>query len=160
MDQKFSISIMLTIGAFVLTSYLLVVVAIAYNDIPPEPPGCATVGTFKEPVQEAAIGHPGHKIFRANCYACHRMNKKLVGPALAGVLERHDSLWVISMIRNSSQLIASGDPEAVALFREYNGTVMTSFSSFSEDELKALLEYISIATEESKFVVASPREGV
>ena len=154
MDQRFSISIILTIGAFVLTAYLLVVVAIAYNDIPPEPLGCGTVTVAVQPEQEAEADHPGYKIFKANCMACHRIHQKLVGPALAGVLERRDSLWVISMIRNSSQLIASGDPAAVELFREFNGTVMTSFTSLSNDELKALLEYLILATEESNVIVA------
>jgi mono/diheme cytochrome c family protein len=153
MDQRFSISIKLTVGAFAFTAYLIVILAIAYNNIPPEPLGCGTVATSVQPELEAGADHPGYKIFKANCMTCHRMNKKLVGPALAGVLERRDSLWVINMIRNSSQLIASGDPAAVELFREYNGTVMTSFTSLSNDDLKALLEYLRIVTEESKIVV-------
>lgn len=46
-----------------------------------------------------------------------------------------------------SQLIALGDPIAVKLFREYNGTQMTSFTSFSDEELRSLLEYIKIESE-------------
>jgi mono/diheme cytochrome c family protein len=159
MDQKFSLSIILTIGAFAITIYLFVVIAIAVNDLPAEP-AISKVATLNDPEQEQETIHPGEKIFKANCRQCHRIHQKLVGPALAGVLDRRDSLWVISVIRNSSQLIASGDPAAVEVFREFNGTVMTSFTSFSDEELKALLEYIRIETEKEITVVASSRVEV
>lgn len=106
--------------------------------------------------QEQEIDHPGQKIFKANCTPCHRIHQKLIGPALAGVLERRDSLWVIQMIRNSSQLIASGDPIAAQLFREYNGIQMTSFTSFSNEELKSLLEYIKLESEREEKPVSAP----
>jgi hypothetical protein len=80
----------------------------------------------------------------------------LIGPPLAGVLERRDSLWVVKMIRNSSQLIASGDPIATELFREYKGTQMTSFSSFSDEDLRTLLEYIKLESEREDKPVPAP----
>ena len=142
MDKKISISVILTIGVFVLTVFLFVVVVIDLN-VTRSNPATSTAVISSAP-QQQEIDHPGQKIFKANCTPCHRMHQKLVGPALAGVLERRDSLWVIKMIRNSSQLIASGDPTAVKLFREYNETQMTSFTSFSDEELRSLLEYIEL----------------
>ena len=140
MDKKLSLIAILTIGASVLTVVLFVVVVVALNANRSDP---ATVVISSTP-QQQEIDHPGQKIFKVNCTPCHRIHQKLVGPALAGVLERRDSLWIIKMIRNSSQLIASGDPTAIKLFREYNGTQMTSFTTFSEEELKSLLEYINL----------------
>jgi cytochrome c2 len=95
-------------------------------------------------VPKNELNHPGQKIFEANCKPCHRIDRKLVGPALGGVLQRRDSLWVVKIIRNSSQLISSGDKTAVKLINEYNKTVMTSFSSFSDSDLKNLLAYLKL----------------
>ncbi len=32
----------------------------------------------------------GKKLFNANCAACHKLNKRAVGPALRGVSEKYD----------------------------------------------------------------------
>ena len=146
MDPKFSISVILTICVFVLTVHLFVVVVIVQREVAPVSVTANSV-TASPSVQPQEVEHPGKKIFKANCNACHRIHQKLVGPALAGVLERRDSLWVTRMIRNSAQLIASGDPTAVKLFREYNGTQMTSFTSLSDEELRNLLEYLKLESE-------------
>ena len=154
MDPKLSISLLLTTCVIVLTVSLFVVVVIQSE--------VASVATTSSPamasppVQQQAVKHPGEKIFEANCKSCHRINQKLIGPALAGVLERRDSLWVISMIRNSAQLIASGDPTAVKLFHEYNGIQMTSFTSFSEEELRSLLEYLKLEQEREDMPLPGP----
>ena len=60
------------------------------------------------------------------------------------------------MIRNSSQLIASGDAAAAQLFRGYNGIQMTSFTSFSDEDLRTLLEYIKLETEREEQPVPTP----
>jgi mono/diheme cytochrome c family protein len=154
MNPKFSISVILTIWAFVLTVFLFCLVVIVQSDVTPADTTSGSV-TAAPPVQQQ-IEHPGEKVFKANCKSCHRIHQQLVGPALAGVLERRDSLWVIKMIRNSAQLIASGDPTAVKLFREYNGTQMTSFTTLSEEELRNLLEYLKLESEREDKPVPSP----
>lgn len=158
MNPKFSLSIILTIGAFILTLYLVVVVAIAHDKMNPEVLVCGTVDPtpFRA---EAEINHPGAKIFAANCKACHRINQKLVGPALAGATERYDSLWLTNWIRNSSKMIAEGDPMAVALFREYNQIQITSFTGFTDKEMKDLLEYLRFASEVKSEPVPAPASG-
>src|SRR5687768_16968071 len=35
-----------------------------------------------------AISSVGQKLFQQNCQSCHSINKKLIGPALAGVADR------------------------------------------------------------------------
>jgi mono/diheme cytochrome c family protein len=155
MDPKLSISMILTMCAFVLTVYLSVLVLIIQSDAAEGPAPNSVSASGSVPKE---IVHPGEKIFKANCSPCHRMHQKLIGPALAGVLERRDSLWVVKMIRNSAQLIASGDPTAVQLFREYNGVQMTSFTSLSEAQLRILIEYLK--AEGERPVPASPRVEV
>ena len=152
MDKKFSISVILTIGVFVLTAGLFAVIVIALN-VKRSDPATAVISIAP---QQKEINHPGQKLFKANCTPCHRIHQKLIGPALAGVLERRDSLWVVKMIRNSSQLIASGDPTAVKLFRDYSGTQMTSFTSFSDEELRSLLEYIKLESVRAEKPLPAP----
>jgi mono/diheme cytochrome c family protein len=146
MDPKFSTTAILTTCVFLLTVCLFAAVVIIQNDVIPAG-GTSNAMPAIPTVQQQTVEHPGKKIFEANCKTCHRIHKRLVGPALAGVLERRDSLWVIKMIRNSSQLIASGDPTAVKLFEEYNGLQMTSFASFSDADLRSLLEYLKLESE-------------
>ena len=43
----------------------------------------------------------GKKLFNANCAACHKLNKKAVGPALKGVTSKYEKEWLYSWIKNS-----------------------------------------------------------
>lgn len=88
----------------------------------------------------------GESLFKANCSACHRMHEQLVGPPLANISERRPLDWINAFIRNSQQVIQSGDQYAVDLFNEYNQTVMTPFD-FSDEELNSILAYIKSESE-------------
>ena len=84
----------------------------------------------------------GEKLFKQNCTACHMMTEaKLVGPGLKGVTDKYEREWLIKWIRNSQELIASGDERAIKIFEEYNKSVMTAFD-FSDDEFSDLLAYL------------------
>ncbi|HEY0653669.1 MAG TPA: hypothetical protein VGD65_11105 [Chryseosolibacter sp.] len=67
--------------------------------------------------------------------------------------------WLTSWIRNSSKMIAEGDPMAVALFREYNQVQMTSFTTLSDKEMKDLLEYLRLASEGKAEAVPASAPG-
>jgi len=85
----------------------------------------------------------GAQIYKANCTACHTIGAgRLIGPDLSGVTEKREEKWLKSWITNSQDLIASGDVDAIAIFEEYNKTVMTPFD-FSDEELTAVLAYIA-----------------
>jgi cytochrome c2 len=88
----------------------------------------------------------GESLFSSNCASCHYLgpeSKKLIGPGLDGhILEEHSTEWLYSWIRNSSELIASGDKDAIAVFEKYNKTAMSAFPHFSDDDLANLLAYI------------------
>ena len=57
----------------------------------------------------------GKQLFNQNCAACHALERRMTGPALAGVATRLsedeglDCDWLYSWIRNSAGMIASGD---------------------------------------------------
>ena len=83
----------------------------------------------------------GKALFNANCAACHKLNKRAVGPALAGVSAKYDKEWLYSWIKNSTAMVKSGDAQAVAIYEEYNGSVMTSFPQLSNEEIDNILAY-------------------
>ena len=83
----------------------------------------------------------GKSLFNANCAACHKLNKRAVGPALAGVSAKYDKEWLYSWIKNSTAMVKSGDAQAVAIYEEYNGSVMTSFPQLSNEDIDNILAY-------------------
>ena len=88
----------------------------------------------------------GESLFKVNCASCHYLGpeeKKLIGPGLDNeIFEEHTEEWLLKWIRNSSELIESGDKVANALYEEYNKAVMTAFPHFSDDDIKNILAYI------------------
>ncbi|MFZ8960195.1 MAG: c-type cytochrome [Flavobacteriaceae bacterium] len=83
----------------------------------------------------------GKALFNANCAACHKLNKRAVGPALKGVSAKYDKEWLYSWIKNSTAMVKSGDAQAVAIYEEYNGSVMTSFTQLSNEDIDNILAY-------------------
>jgi mono/diheme cytochrome c family protein len=90
--------------------------------------------------QEADV-QAGKNLFNANCAACHQLNRKAVGPALRGVTEKYDRDWLYSWIKNGTQMIKDGDPQAVAIWEEYNRAVMTNYPQFSNEQIDNILAY-------------------
>jgi len=83
----------------------------------------------------------GKSLFNANCASCHKLNKKLVGPALRGVSAKYDKEWLYSWIKNSAALIKSGDDQAVAIYEEYNKVAMNAFPQLSNEDIDNILAY-------------------
>ncbi len=97
--------------------------------------------------EDAASISKGEALFKGNCTSCHRVHKKLVGPALANVYERTPSIeWIIGFVKNSQKVIQSGDEYAVNLYAEYNNTQMTAFTGFSDQDIMSILGYIQQET--------------
>lgn len=96
----------------------------------------------------------GKTLFNANCAACHNLDKPMTGPALRGVVEKYngDKEWLYKWIRNSSELIKSGDERANKIFNEYNQSVMTLFPQLTDENIEDLLAYMS----EPKPAVVAP----
>jgi mono/diheme cytochrome c family protein len=91
--------------------------------------------------QDDAAVQAGKKLFNTNCAACHKLNKRAVGPALKGVSSKYDKEWLYSWINNSTAMVKSGDAQAVAIYEEYNGSVMTSFPQLSTEDIDNILAY-------------------
>ena len=104
--------------------------------------------------QETGDAIAGEALYKSNCAACHKLDKKGVGPALRNVAEKYERDWLYKWISNSQGLIKSGDSKAVALFAEYNNSVMTSFPGLSNSDIDNILAYTSLPKPEPKVAVA------
>ena len=104
--------------------------------------------------QETGDAIAGEALYKSNCAACHKLDKKGVGPALRNVAEKYERDWLYKWISNSQGLIKSGDSKAVALFAEYNNSVMTSFPGLSNNDIDNILAYTSLPKPEPKVAVA------
>ena len=102
--------------------------------------------TFNLSAQEPDIAK-GKSLYNANCAACHKLNKKLIGPALKGVSAKYDKEWLYSWIKNSAALIKSGDEQAVAIYEEYNKVAMNAFPQLSNEDIDNILAYTDYVPE-------------
>jgi len=81
----------------------------------------------------------GAELFKTKCTACHRANKKFIGPSPVGVLERRSAEWIMNMILDPEGM-TKNDPIAKQLQIDFNGSPMAN-QSLTEKEARAILEY-------------------
>ena len=100
--------------------------------------------SFTSNAQDAAAGKA---LFNSNCAACHKLDAAMTGPALRGVTERHDTAWLHKWIKNSPELIKSGDAKAIKVFEENGKVAMTVDSATQTLDIKGLLngQYFIVA---------------
>jgi mono/diheme cytochrome c family protein len=134
-----SISRVITLGLAFLLSLSL------SSKISAQAPATAAAPMAATTAAPAATGAgdaaAGKALFNANCAACHKLDAKMTGPALRGVTARHDKAWFYKWIKNSAELIASGDAEAVKVFNENNKVAMTAFPQLSNADIDNILAY-------------------
>lgn len=89
----------------------------------------------------------GKQLFNQNCAACHALERKMTGPALANVearLSEDEGLgkdWLYTWIKNSPGMISSGDTYANKIYAEYNQAAMTAFPTLSNQDIDDILAY-------------------
>lgn len=106
------------------------------------------------PTDEAIIKN-GESLFKDwGCNTCHAVDRKVVGPALAGVYDRRTLPWIYEFVRNSSKVIASGDAQAVAVYNEFNQLQMPNHDDLTDDDILAIMAYVKNA--EDNPVVDTP----
>jgi mono/diheme cytochrome c family protein len=106
------------------------------------------IAAFLFTVGNSAFGQDaaqGEKVFKANCAACHKVDKKLVGPALQGMSARWEENSSIEnmykWIKNSQEFAKTGDAYAKQLLSDYNGSVMPA-QAVSDEDITNLIEYV------------------
>jgi cytochrome c551/c552 len=103
----------------------------------------------------------GQALFQA-CGACHHPLERSVGPALKGARERwkknssEENFY--KWIKNSGEVIASGDAYANQLFKDFNKSPMAPQAVTNED-IDAIFEYIEAYTPPVKGTSVVADEG-
>lgn len=88
---------------------------------------------------DEAMATTGKEVYEAKCTACHKIDKKFIGPSPAGIMERRNPTWVMNMILDPETMVKE-DPLARALLIEYNGSPMAN-QSLTEEEARAVVEF-------------------
>ncbi|WOK05998.1 c-type cytochrome [Imperialibacter roseus] len=88
---------------------------------------------------DQALADAGKAIFDANCTACHKVDKKFIGPSPKDILSRRSPEWVMNMILNPEVMIQE-DPIAKQLLAEANGAPMAN-QNLTEEQARQVLEY-------------------
>lgn len=60
----------------------------------------------------------GEQLFKTRCSACHKIDERYIGPALAGVTKRRQPEWILNMILKP-ELMLTQDPVAMELLATY-----------------------------------------
>jgi len=88
---------------------------------------------------DQAMAAKGNEIYKSKCMACHKPDKKFIGPAPKGIMERRTPEWIMNMILNPEEMTQK-DPLAKALLMEFNGSPMAN-QHLTEEEARQVLEY-------------------
>lgn len=86
-----------------------------------------------------ALSDEGEAIFKLKCSACHKVDKRYIGPGMQGLFDRRTPEWIMNMILNPTGMVAE-DPIAKQLLIDFNGTPMAN-QNLTQEEARAVLEY-------------------
>lgn len=87
---------------------------------------------------DEALVSEGLSIFESKCSACHQVDERYVGPAMKGLTERRNPVWIMNMVINPVEMTQK-DPIAKKLLAEYLTQMVNQ--NITESDARALLEY-------------------
>ncbi len=118
------------------------------------------------PEAPSAAVQSGEKIFKANCASCHKVASKMVGPALAGAEQRWIAAgdyngisgreWLTKWVKNSQEVVKEGYPYANKVYNEYNKSVMTAFTTLTDEDVANVLAYVEYAAKATPTAAETP----
>lgn len=92
-------------------------------------------------VTSGLTAQSGQELFEKTCVACHTLDtNRLIGPGLAGVLDRRDRSWAKRFIMEPDVMLAAGDSIAVALLAIYQVPMLNL--GITDAQADALLDFI------------------
>ncbi len=92
------------------------------------------------------VAQDGKVLFNTKCASCHNVFKSTTGPALGGFQEKENGKWadtkeLLKWVKNPAAYMAN-DAYTAGLKAQF-GSVMSSFSDITENELVAITTYIN-----------------
>lgn len=88
---------------------------------------------------DASLATAGEDVYNKMCTACHKMDRRFIGPMLKDVTIKRSPEWIMNMILNPEEMIQK-DPIAMQLLIESNMAVMAN-QNLTEEEARSILEY-------------------
>ena len=88
---------------------------------------------------DAGMADQGMELFKIKCSACHKLETRYIGPALADVTTQRSPAYIMNMILNPEEMTAR-HPEARKLLAEYAAPMANQ--NLTEAEARAILEYL------------------
>lgn len=88
----------------------------------------------------------GAKLFKQNCAACHKIDKKSVGPMLKGVKAKWEEAGEAEMlyewIANPNDLYESGKSKMAAATWDFSPAAMSPMPHLTKEEIDAIFSYV------------------
>lgn len=88
---------------------------------------------------DAEMASAGETLYKTNCTACHKIEKRFIGPSPKGILERRSPEWIMNMILDP-KLMTEQDKHAKDLLIEFNGAAMAN-QNLTVEQTRSILEY-------------------
>lgn len=88
---------------------------------------------------DMAMVEEGKNLYKTKCSACHKVDKRFIGPSPIGILKRRSPEWIMNMILDPEGMVKN-DPIAKQLLIEFNGSPMAN-QSLTEEEARKILEF-------------------
>lgn len=92
-----------------------------------------------DPTIDQAMVARGAELFKTNCTACHKVDKRFIGPSPTGIMKRRSPEWIMNMILDP-KLMSEEDQCAKDLLVEFNGAAMAN-QNLTEAQARDILEY-------------------
>jgi mono/diheme cytochrome c family protein len=101
--------------------------------------GVGPIKSLELPAEiDQTMADAGQVVFEAKCTACHKIEKKFIGPSPKGIMERRTAAWVMNMILDPEGMVAN-DPIAKQLLMKFSAPMANQ--SLTEDEARSVVEY-------------------
>ena len=101
--------------------------------------GVGPVKSLELPAEiDQTLADAGKVVYEAKCTACHKVEKKFIGPSPKGIMERRTAAWVMNMILDPEGMVAE-DPIARGLLMKFSAPMANQ--SLTEDEARSVVEY-------------------
>ena len=102
---------------------------------------------------DSALVAEGEQLFRRQCASCHKLDERLVGPALRDVANRRSPEYMMNMILNPAEMVQR-HPEARKLLAQHL-TVMT-YQGVTVEQARALVEFLRFSAGQSTVQLINP----
>ncbi|TYP94788.1 Cytochrome c [Fodinibius salinus] len=89
---------------------------------------------------DTELAKEGMRVFDMKCGACHKLDKRYVGPPLGGVMNARTPAYVMNMILNPEEMLKK-HPVAKSVGSEYP-TRMTN-QQLTREKARAVVEYLA-----------------